>query len=168
MRRVAALLLLALSGCGGSGGGDKAAVVPPDLETAAIERGLIRDPGDSDITGLYARDTDRLCIVKRAGGYRIGASIDYGEGLSCTGSGNVARAGSTLSIELKGRSRARCVFDAWFDGERVTFPANLPDECARLCGPRASFAALDVERLSQSAAEAEALRAADGTRPCGD
>ncbi len=122
---------------------------------------------DTDVTGLYARDTDRVCVVKQGTAYRIGAFVDYGDGLSCTGRGTAARSGTTLAIELRGKGGATCSFDAKFDGERITFPANVPDACAKLCGPRASFAALEVERLSESAAEAEALRTAEGVRLCG-
>ncbi len=168
MRIVALALLLGLAGCS-SGGDDaeQAPADPPPLETAAIERGIVRDPADTDVTGLYARDTDRVCVVKQGAGYRIGAFVDYGDRVSCTGTGTAARSGETLSIELKGKGGATCAFDAKFDGERITFPANVPDDCTKLCGPRASFAALEVERLSESAAEAAALRSAEGTRLCG-
>ena len=163
---LAATLLLAA--CSGSGAPDPAASpTPPDLESAAIERGIVRDPKASDVTGLYARDTDRLCVVPDGTAYRVGAFVDYGDKVSCTGRGTAARSGSTLAIEFKGRNGETCSFDAKFDGDRITFPANVPDSCAKLCGPRASFAALEVERLSESAAEAEALRSAEGTRLCG-
>lgn len=166
MTRALALPLL-LAACSGGGSGNEVAS-PPDLESAAIERGLVRDPGDSDVTGLYARDTDRVCIVKRASGYRIGVFVDYGDGLNCSGAGTAARSGETLSIELKGKKGTTCTLDARFDGEHITFPATLPDGCAKLCGSRASLAALDVERLSQSDAEAAAVRSGNGTRLCGD
>ncbi|WP_343518990.1 hypothetical protein [Sphingomonas sp.] len=158
------LLLAACSGAGTSGN----SATPQDLESAAIERGLVRDPTDTDITGLYARDTDRVCVIRKGDAYRIGAFVDYGDGLSCTGAGTATRAGETLSVQLKGRSGITCAFDARFDGDRITFPANVPPECARFCGPRASFVALDVDRLSESAAEARALRSAEGVRLCGD
>jgi hypothetical protein len=161
------MLALALAACSG-GGSERRADAPADLETAAIERGLVRDPADRDVTGLYARDTDRVCIVPKGGSYRIGATIDYGEGLTCNGSGTAARQGDSLAIELTGKNGADCAFDARFDGDRIVFPTNLPDGCAKLCGPRASFAALDVERLSESAAEAGALRTVDGNRLCSD
>ncbi|WP_439538976.1 hypothetical protein [Sphingomonas sp.] len=160
----AALLLAA---CSGSGPQPGASPTPPSLESAAIERGLVRDPKASDVTGLYARDTDRLCVVPDGTAYRVGAFVDYGDKVSCTGRGTAARSGSTLAIEFKGRNGETCSFDAKFDGDRITFPANVPDACAKLCGPRASFAALEVERLSESAAEAEALRSAEGVRLCG-
>jgi hypothetical protein len=164
--RISVTFLL-LAACSGGPSGNQPAS-PPDLESAAVERGLVRDPGDTDVTGLYARDTDRVCVVKQGGSYRIGAFVDYGDGLSCTGIGTARRSGGTLSVELKGKSGAACAFDARFDGERIVFPANMPDACVKLCGPRASFAALDVERLSESAAEAGALRTAEGTRLCSD
>ena len=159
-------LLAVLAACNGGGSGNSA--TPQDLESAAIERGLVRDPADTDLTGLYARDTDRVCVVQDRDTYRIGAFVDYGDGLSCTGTGTVTRAGETLAVTLKGRNGVTCSFDARFAGDRITFPANVPAECAKFCGPRASFAALDVERLSGSAAEARALRSAEGKRLCGD
>ncbi|MBX3594042.1 MAG: hypothetical protein KF783_06180 [Sphingomonas sp.] len=160
---------MGLSACSSNSPGDnRNAAAPPDLETAAIARGLVRDPADTNPTGLYARDTDRVCIVPKGNAYRIGAFVDYGDGLSCTGSGTAARAGETLSVELKGKGGATCAFDAKFDGDRITFPATLPDGCAKLCGPRASFGALEVARLSESAAEATALRSATGQRLCED
>lgn len=166
MRVTAAGLFLLLAACSGNTGSNTAA--PQDLESAAIERGLVSDPDDSDLTGLYARDTDRVCVVEDRGTYRIGAFVDYGEGLSCTGTGTVARSGETLAVTLKGKNGVTCRFDARFDGQHIRFPAAIPPACARFCGPRASFAALSVERLSGSAAEARALRSAEGKRLCED
>ncbi|PKP89375.1 MAG: hypothetical protein CVT77_17990 [Alphaproteobacteria bacterium HGW-Alphaproteobacteria-16] len=160
------LPLLLLAACGTPPTGNQAAT-PPDLESTAIERGLIRDPENTDVTGLYARDTDRVCVVPQGNAYRIGAFVDYGDGLSCTGRGTAARAGETLSVELKGKGDVTCSFDARFDGDRIVFPGNVPDSCAKLCGPRASFAGLEVERLSESEAEAASLRSAEGVRLCG-
>lgn len=162
---VAALFLLAA--CSGGGNGNQSAT-PQDLESAAIERGLVRDPAETDLTGLYARDTDRVCVVQKRDSYRIGAFVDYGEGLSCTGVGTVTRSGETLAVTLIGKNGVTCSFDARFDGEHIRFPATVPPECAKFCGPRASFAALDAERMSGSAAEARALRSAEGKRLCED
>lgn len=167
MKWLAVAVPMMLAACS-SGSGEPTKPLPPDLEAAAVERGLVRDPADRDVTGVYARDTDRLCVVKQGGRFRIGALVDYGEGLNCSGEGTARRSGGTLSIELKGGRGDSCAFEARFDGERISFPANLPDGCAKLCGNTASLAALDVERLSESAAEAAALRTPDGNRPCGD
>lgn len=166
MRHAAVALLTLLTAC--SGGGPSRSDTPQDLESAAIERGLVRDPDDSDLTGLYARDTDRVCVVRKGDSYRIGAFVDYGDGLSCTGTGTVSRAGEALSVTLTGKNGLTCSFDARFDGEHIRFPATVPSDCAKFCGPRASFAALSVERLSGSEAEARALRSAEGKRLCGD
>ena len=150
-------MVLALAGCSEAPSGPTVSQAQ-DLETAAIERGLIRNPGETGIEGLYARDTDRLCIV----GDRIGASVDYGDGIACSAAGAVERTGERLRVTLG----ADCAFDARYDGARVIFPATVPQACRRLCTGRASFAALDVERLSDSTAEAAAMRDVRGRTPC--
>lgn len=168
MRRRAALLLLATLAAGCSGGGTVPAqnsAQPQDLESAAIARGLVRDPADSEIIGLYARDTDRLCIVKAGMAYRIGAFVDYGDGITCSGAGAVSRVGETLHIEL-GEGERACSFDARFDGDTIRFPGALPPACERLCARRASYAGLEAARMSESAAEAAAMRDAAGKRLC--
>jgi hypothetical protein len=141
---------------------EMAQVRAPDLETAAVLRGLVRDPSDVEVVGLYARDTDRLCVVRQGAGYRIGAYVDYGEGIGCSGAGTLTRSGERLTVTLG----EGCGFQARFDGDRIVFPAVVPDACARLCGRRASFAALDAGRLSESAAEAATMRDARGRLPC--
>jgi hypothetical protein len=162
MRALAlALLLAACSGGQGSGN----AQAPQDLESAAIERGLVRNPDDSDLTGLYARDTDRVCVVRAGSTYRIGAYVDYGDRITCSGSGTVERNGATLRIVL---GKQGCSFDAQYDGDRIRFPGTLPDACKQLCARRAAFTGLEVTRLSESTAEAAAMRDAGGRRLCGD
>jgi hypothetical protein len=163
MRALAlALLLAACSGGQGSGN----AQAPRDLESAAIERGLVRDPDDSDLTGLYARDTDRVCVVRSGSTYRIGAFVDYGDRITCSGAGTVERSGGKLRIAL-GKDGA-CSFDAQYDGDRIKFPGVLPDACKPLCARRASFTGLEVTRLSESTAEAAAMRDSSGRRLCGN
>jgi len=161
--RAALVLLLALAACSGGQSGN--AQAPQDLETAAIERGLVRDPDDSDLTGLYARDTDRICVVRAGSSYRIGAYVDYGDRITCSGAGTVERNGATLRIAL---GKDGCSFDAQYDGDRIKFPGVLPDACKKLCARRAAFTGLEVARLSESAAEAAAMRDAGGRRLCGD
>ncbi|HEX8302395.1 hypothetical protein [Sphingomonas sp.] len=157
-------LLLVLEACSGQQAAKDQA--PQDLEKAAIERGLVRNPQDSDIAGLYSRDTDRICIVPSTIGYRIGAFVDYGDGITCSGTGTASRAGETLRIEL-GADKA-CGFDAKFDGEKITLPGALPEGCTKLCNRRASYAGLEVSRLSESVAEAAAMRDTSGKRLCAD
>jgi len=160
MKRCIALLLF-LAGCS-PGGQSAKPQQPEDLESAAIARGLVRDPKDSEIAGLYARDTDRLCIVPRDSGYRVGAYVDYGDRVSCSGAGRLSRGGTVLHVELS----PRCSFDARVEGNRIVFPAEVPDGCAKLCSGHASFSALAASRISESVSEAQALRDPTGRRLC--
>lgn len=162
MIRIGAVVLLGLLASCPRGGAPGALERAPDLESAAIARGLVRGADDRDVVGLYARDTDRLCIVRDGGAYRIGAYVDYGEALACNGAGRVTRSGGRLDVRLGDD----CRFDARFDGDRIVFPARMPGGCATLCGSRASFAALDVTRLSDSPAEARTMRDSRGRLPC--
>lgn len=139
---------------------------PPDLETAAIASGVIPDPSGVDLTGLYARDADRICVVPDRVDFRIGIFVDYGDGQACSGAGTVAKDGETLKINLGAGNG--CVFDARFEGDRIVLPGQLPQSCSALCVGRASVAALDVRRLSDSVSEAAALRDAGGKLLCGD
>jgi hypothetical protein len=163
--RPALALALLLAACSGSQP-ERNATQPQDLESAAIERGMVRDPRDTEVTGLYARDTDRICIVPAKDGYRIGAYVDYGEHITCSGAGSATRVGEVLHIRL-GDTDA-CSFDARFDGDHIRFPGALPEGCAAFCARRASYAGLEVSRLSESAAEATAMRDANGKRLCGE
>ncbi|UZK69726.1 hypothetical protein OKW76_01185 [Sphingomonas sp. S1-29] len=151
---------LILAAC--SGESPRNPAEPLDLETAAIERGLVRDPDDVSLAGLYARDTDRLCLIGEGGAYRIGATVDYGQGVDCSARGTATRAGSTLRVELGDG----CAFDATIAGERIVFPPRVPKACARRCRSRASLGALTVDRLSGVEAEARALRDPRGRPLC--
>ena len=156
----AVLLLLALAGC------DRAAprsATPGDqLEKAAEAAGLVADP-NGPLVGAWARETDRVCVVPGASGEtRIGALVDYGEGQGCAVSGTLERSGARVRVRF-----GDCRFDARFDGERLTFPVEVPAECERACTGRASLAALAVERQGSSVSEAATLRAPDGRLLCG-
>jgi hypothetical protein len=166
MKRGLVLVLLLFAACSRQPDAPKNATAAPatGLEAAAIEAGVIPDPNSSDITGLYARDTDRLCVVPTATAYRIGVYVDYGEDQNCGGSGVVTRVGETLNVDFP--AAPGCNFDARFEGDRIAFPGKVPDGCARLCSRRASLAALDVDRLSESVSEASTLRDAKGKLLC--
>ena len=166
-RAIAIGLLLLVAGCSGS---DRKAessanqAAPVGLEAAAIEAGVIPDPNDTDITGLYARDTDRVCVVPSATAYRIGVFVDYGDQQSCSGAGVVTRVGEKLHVEF---DRAEgCSFEARFDGDGIVFPGRLPEACQRLCQRRAAMTGLNVSRLSASVSEASTLRDSKGKLLC--
>jgi hypothetical protein len=164
VRPIGVALLLALSGCdkgpsaapGGAPAGDA-------LERAAIGAGIVADPATLDPVGAYASDTDRICVTREGGGYRVGASVDYGEQQGCVARGT-----------LSGREALRidfgdgCRFDGRFDGERITFAAAMPSACERRCTGRATLATVTAPLLSGSTTEARAMRAPDGEPLCVD
>jgi hypothetical protein len=155
-------LALLVGGCGQGDAPDAANGAGAELERAAVAAGLVPDPAASSIVGAWARDSDRMCVVPGEGGReRIGVVIDYGEGNGCVAAGTVRRSGDRLAIDL-----GACRIDARFDGERISFPAEIDDACARSCRGNASLAALAVERVSGSAAEAATLRAPSGRLLC--
>jgi hypothetical protein len=158
MRLLAPLLLLA--GCSGDDG--NRTIEAPDLETAAIARGVIEPADRVTLAGLYARESDRICVVEDGQQRRIGVSVDYGDGLICTGRGTVRAQDTSAAIDLGDG----CTFDATLDGRRLRFPGSLPAECLKLCRGRASMAGLEVERLSAVPAEARAMRDARGRLLC--
>jgi len=166
MKRTLPLMLLVLAaGCAREAGQPaNSGTAATGLEAAAIEAGVIPDPNSTDIAGLYARDTDRVCVVPSATAYRVGVFVDYGDRISCGGSGTVTRAGEKLQLEFDNADG--CSFEARFEGDRIIFPANLPHACEKLCARRASMAALDVTRLSDSVSEASTLRDGKGRLLC--
>lgn len=136
-----------------------------ELEAAAIAAGVIADPNSTDPTGLYARGTDRMCVLPAAEDFRIGIDVDYGDGQHCSAVGTATRDGERLRIRFEGKRD--CEFDARFEGDRVVFPGDLPKGCAAYCTGRASLAGLEVDRLSDSASEARAMRDGRGRLLCG-
>ncbi|WP_245968185.1 hypothetical protein [Hephaestia caeni] len=168
LKQAAALLALALlAGC--SDRADEASVANAgaggDLEAAAIAVGVIPDPASTDPTGLYARATDRICVLPAPQDFIIGIDMDYGDGQHCTASGTARREGELLRVTLAGNEG--CGFDARFEGDRIVLPGTLPKGCAHYCTGRASLAGMEADRLSDSAAEARAMRDAKGRLLCG-
>ncbi|MGN6818475.1 MAG: hypothetical protein ACTHJR_07375 [Sphingomonas sp.] len=135
-RTVGALTaLLTLMACHGSQPVPQATATPTGLEAAAIEAGIIDDPANTDPTGLYQRDRDRICVVPSARAFHIGLYVDYGDTYYCSGQGEATRAGETLHVDLA--SAPGCSFDAEFEGDRIVVPGRLPDACQKACSPRA-------------------------------
>ena len=155
--------VLPLGSCSSSSSPD-AQPTPTSLEAAAIDAGIVPDPANTDPTGLYARDRDKICVVPSATAFRVGIYVDYGDDFFCSGTGEATRAGETLHVELT--SAAGCSFDASFEGDRISLPGALPDACRKACSKRASLAGLSVERLSDSPSEAAALRDGRGRMLC--
>lgn len=165
-QRGAVAALLVLAACDS---GSPAAPAPlptagagATLERAAIAAGVVRDPATLDPAGAYGSDTDRLCVVADGERYRVGASVDYGEGQACLARGE-GRGRERLRIDFG----AGCTLEAMVDGERIAFPAAVPAACAQRCSGRATLSALSADRLSGSATEARSMRASDGRPLCG-
>lgn len=156
-------ITLALLGCGKAAPDESE---PPGagaaLEQAARAAGLVADPAVLNPIGAYASETDRVCIVPQDGGYRVGASVDYGDRQSC-----VARGTASGREQLRMAFGDSCTFEASFDGERVVFPATLPPACDSRCTGRATLTAVSASKLSNAEAEARAMRAPDGQPLCG-
>ena len=164
MRAAALIALTMLSACSGkhdsadqASGGSGAR-----LEQAAIATGVIRDPGSTDLTGVYASDPEQVCVVPVAKDFRIGVTLDYGEGQQCSAAGSLVRDGGVLKVDLGGG----CAFDARFDGQGIKFPGALPDACQKKCTGRATMAGLSVDALSNSLSEATTLADAKGRALC--
>ncbi|HTG37912.1 hypothetical protein [Sphingomonas sp.] len=162
-RRWISAAALLLSACGG---GADAPVADDEarLEAAAIARGLVREAADAPLTGLFVRDNDRMCLIEQGAGARIGIVSDYDGGGACAAAGAAIRNGGGVRITLG--AAGDCTFDAAFDGNRIAFPARLPAGCRRFCSARSSLSAVSVTRLSDSAAEAAALRDNRGRLLC--
>lgn len=161
--RPAAFALLLLAGCS-----EQAAETPgaagPALEEAAVARGLVADPDAAPLTGLFARDADRLCLRGEGAGAIVGISVDYGEGNGCSARGTTERSSGGLTLDFG----EACRFDADYDGAVIRFPGALPDGCADLCRGNASLSGMAAERLSHSAGEVAAFRDRRGRFPCAE
>lgn len=160
--------VLLIAGCDGMGSNASGEAVDSSgnsgalIERAAINAGIVANPARLDPAGAYVTRSDRTCIVGSGGKYRIGLSIDYGDGHSC-----IARGEATGSERLKIDFGEGCRIEASYDGEKVALPAEVPDACERQCGGRATLAAFNATRLSGAEAEAKAMRGADGQLLCG-
>lgn len=164
VRRSATLVLaLILVGCSQSQPTSIPDTPGARLEHAAETAGLVPDPTRGTLAGSWARDTDRMCFVPAdRGAYRVGALVDYGEGQSCTASGTATRSGGTVDLRF-----GKCRIEARFDGERIVFPAEVSEACSMACAGRTSLAALTVDHVSESVAEASTLRSPGGQPLCG-
>jgi hypothetical protein len=159
---LALILALSVAGCGPAV--PRAAEQPSAgaaLERAAIAAGVVADPGEVDPVGAFASETDRVCIVPLADGFRIGAGVDHGDRQGCVARGR-ATGRETLWLDLG----SGCQFEARFDGARIVFPAALPAACDRQCTGRATLGALNAARLSSGETEARAMRGPHGDRLC--
>ena len=157
------LIALLAAGCSRTASPEQNnASAPGGLEAAAIEAGVIVDPGSTEPAGLYARDGDRLCVVPDGSAFRTGLVIDLAD-QSCEGRATGQLADERLDLDFGGG----CRVSARYEGDRIILPGDVPDACDALCRGRGSIAGASLDRLSDSASEAAAMRGAKGNRLCG-
>lgn len=141
-----------LSACRGAAEGEPA--VDPDhpLEAAARDAGVVADAGATPPVGsferIHAAGRDSLCVTGRDGEYRFAMVASFGTTLTCEGEGELAHDGERLRLAF---DEGGCSIDAGYDGDRVSLAGAVPDECSSLCGPRASFSGVAVDRVSWDA-----------------
>lgn len=131
------------------------------LEAAARSAGIVSDV--TEAAGVYAVGEDRLCLTGTAPRYRIGVSVDFGEGQRCLAHGSAQGRGD-LALDLGDG----CRFTATRNGDRLLFPVRTPAACARSCQGRATLDTLAFDRLSEASGEATRLRGVDGKLLCAD
>lgn len=147
MRTGFALPLLLLAACRDTAD----APTDPDhpLEVAAREANVVADAGATPPVGQYERihaaGRDSLCVTGRDGEYRFAMVASFGTTLTCEGEGALTQDGEQLRLAFDG---GRCTIDASYDGDRVSLAGVVPESCSALCGPRASFSGVAVDRVS--------------------
>ena len=147
MRAGLALALLLLAGCRDSSD----APTDPDhpLEVAAREANVVADAGATPPVGQYERihaaGRDSLCVTGRDGDYRFAMVASFGTTLTCEGKGDLSQDGEQLQLAFDGGG---CTIEAGYDGDRVSLAGVVPESCSALCGPRASFSGVAVDRVS--------------------
>jgi hypothetical protein len=145
------LALLVLSGCRAP---DAEAPTDPEhpLEVAARQANVVADAGATPPTGrferVHAAGRDSLCITGRDRDHRFSMVASFGTTLTCEGKGSLSHSGEQLRLSFDGHN---CAIDASYDGDRVSLAGVVPESCSALCGPRASFSGVAVDRVSWDA-----------------
>lgn len=175
MKRALLMAWLVLAGCSETRADDDEAAVTP-LDTAAIEAGVMTDPGSLDLAGSFAdtggTGSDAFCARgSRQAGYTIGALVTFGAESQCEAQGRAMLTGEQVRIDLtrngKGDAISGCSFAARFDGNGLTLDGNLPGGCARACSDRGSFAGAGFALVEPGEQAALAVRGRGVARLCG-
>lgn len=152
MKARLAVAMLLLAGCRDAADGGAEADPDHPLEVAAREANVVADAGATPPLGrferIHAAGRDTLCVSGRDGDYRFTMVASFGTTLTCEGSGDLAHEGEQLRFVF---ADGACTFDASYDGDRVSISGTVPEACSALCGPRASFSGVAVDRVSWEA-----------------
>ena len=176
------LLGLSIASCSAPEPEPKADQELSALDNAAIDAGLITDPDQLDLQGVYetrsALGTDRFCAIgNRDAGYEIGVLAVFGRDSQCEARGRATINGDELQIELnehpegevsgaEGEAIKACQFTAFFDGTVVRLPGELPKVCDSICSDRASFAGVNFQLVEQGLPAATRTRGRGFKRLC--
>ena len=146
------LVLLTLAACRGAVEGEPATDPDHPLEVAAREANVVADAKATVPVGqferIHAAGRDSLCVNGRAGSYRFAVVASFGTTLTCEGEGRLEHEGERLRLVFDDEG---CAIDASYDGDRVSLSGTVPEACSALCGPRASFSGVAVDRVSWDA-----------------
>lgn len=170
MRLIGAAALLMLAACDSGSGPDATPAPSGDLETAALEAGLVVDPDSLDLEGAFERPsdlgTDRFCAIKTGERlYAIGLRAVFGADSACQGRGTATLDGESVMITIPG-SGEDCTIAARFDGTQLALAGEVSPACAQLCDDRASLAGVDFLLAESGAAAARAEQDDEGEPLC--
>jgi hypothetical protein len=173
VRALALLLALGLAACGkhAAPAANESEAPPPAaaaLEQAAVEAGVISDTRPLPV-GLYRSrheaGQDSLCIVRDTGAdrMRFGLEAAFGEHSECHGTGSLRRSGDRLILNF---DRSACIIVAGYEGDRVSLPGALDEECDRLCSERGSLEGVSFPRVSRDEGVAHDAHSKGGKPLC--
>lgn len=121
------------------------------LERTAIDKGIIPDPTQLDLEGLFEAgpelENDRFCAAKKGDDYRVGLFVYYGGDQVCEAKGEADLDGETVDLTLRSVNKNKddvCTLSAVFDGTRIVFPGAIPESCNAICARRASLAGVSI------------------------
>jgi hypothetical protein len=146
------LVLLTLAACRGAVEGEPATDPDHPLEVAAREANVVADAKATVPVGqferIHAAGRDSLCVNGPEGDYRFAMVASFGTTLRCEGEGRLDHDGERLRFAF---DDGGCAIDASYDGDRVSLSGTVAEACSALCGPRASFSGVAVDRVSWDA-----------------
>ncbi len=164
---------ISLAGCDGASLAPASdAASNSELERAAIDAGIIVDPANLDLAGLYEAgselNNDRFCAVRDEDNYKVGLMVYYGSDQMCAGQGQAVLDGESVLITIAAQDddEETCEITAIFDGEQIAFPGSISNNCARLCSQRASMAGVSIPLVESGSKSAARAKDAEANRMC--
>lgn len=134
------------------------------LERTARQAGLIPDGTVLSPIGLYRHrheaGRDSLCLLPGGKGeMRFGLEASFGENVDCQGEGTARLSGDRIILNF---ARSACIIVAHYEGDRISVPGAVDEQCRKHCTNRGSLAGVSFPRVSGEAAIAADARADKG------